>query len=154
MTKDTKHVIIALTGIFAFCTLVVFGYVSLANSFREQRNCEWANIDNIELHAHINIPKVESADCDCSYDEMTNTKKSIFTVKKYALNLDKYIKRNKLKKLNNLSEIDFNRFLNLEKDFLADANLYYRLNSSNEEHSDILFDKTSGKLWVTINYQD
>ena len=46
--------------------------VSIAN----QRTCEWANIDNIEINAKINIPSI--IDSDCEYLEAINTKKAYF----------------------------------------------------------------------------
>src|SRR5690606_41043401 len=55
-----------------------------------------SNIDNIEMHARIDIPEIES--CECEYDEIFNVKKSTFTLLA-DMDPEEYIRKNKLEPL-------------------------------------------------------
>ncbi len=147
-----KGTIIILTSILTICVFAFMGYIGLVNSIRNQRTCEWANIDNIELHAHIDVPKVTKWDCD--YEKESNTKRASFTIDKNNFDVNQYIQAYKFKRLSSFTEFEYGRFLNLKKEFLSGSDLYYKRNPSDGERYDVLLDKTTSRLWVTIKYKD
>lgn len=151
MTRK-KTIIIALSTITALCVFIFMGFVGFVKSIKNQRTCEWANIDNIELHAHVDIPKITKSECE--YENVTHTKKTLFIINKVDFDMDRYIQTNHLKKLSRAIELSPEKYLNFEKDSLQKAELYHKEESSNGEKSEVLFDKTSGKLWVTIKFKD
>ena len=147
-----KGDLIFLASIITICVLAVLGFRGFVNSIRNQRTCEWANIDNIELHAHIDVPRVTKWDCD--YEKVSNTKRASFTVDKKNVNIDEYIKNYHFKKLHSPTDFEDGRFLNLNKESLGGADLYYKKNPADGERFDVLFDKATARLWVTIEYKD
>ncbi len=152
MLKKKKGTIIILTSIVIICVSASMGFIGLVNSIRDERSCEWANIDNIEIHAHMDVPKVTKWDCD--YEKESNTKRASFTIDQNNFDVDQYIKAYKFKRLDSFTKFEYGRFLNLKMEFLSDSDLYYKKNPSDEECYDVLLDKTTGRLWVTIKYQD
>ena len=130
----------------------MLGFKVFVSSIRNQRTCEWANIDNIELHAHVDIPKVKNWDCD--YTKELNTKKAHFTIDERNFDMSRYVQRNNLKKLNSFTELSFDNFLNFSKDSISNSDLYYKNRLKDGESSSVLLDKRTGKLWVTIKYKD
>jgi len=152
MTMKKKVAIIALVSLFTVCVFTFLGFTAFVSSIRNQRTCEWANIDNIELHAHIDVPKVTK--WDCNYDKANNIKKAAFTIDRNNFNLNEYIQTYNLKKLNSATELKYDRFLNLEKESLTSSDLYYKKNPLGGERYDVLLDKKTGRLWVTIKYND
>jgi hypothetical protein len=152
MAKANKSVVITLISVLAVCTVVFLGYSSFVSSIRNQRTCEWANIDNIELHAHIDVPKVTTWDCD--YEKAVNTKKAHFTIAQKDFDLNGYIQMYNLKELTSDSKIAFDRFLHLKRDSVTSADYYYKKGYQDGEKWEVLLDKSTGKLWVTIQYKD
>ncbi|TAJ11647.1 hypothetical protein DMA11_16110 [Marinilabiliaceae bacterium JC017] len=152
MKKKLRVVLIVLGVILSLGLIVIFGLRAFAGSIRNQRTCEWANIDNIELHAHVDIPDI--TDSDCCYDAETNTKKAFFVLNKNELDVDRYIEFNELNKVDSTTEVEFNKFLNLDDDSKASTSLYYRKNSFKGESTFVLFDLMTSRLWVTIEYAD
>lgn len=152
MKKNNKIIIIAAGSIVTLGLLALFGFGAFVNSIRSERTCEWANIDNVELHAHIDVPKVTESDCD--YEQEKNTKRAFFVIDRNNFNAERYIQLNELKKLHSTSELESGRFINLETSSLISSDLYHKQSSSNGESYDVLFDKTAATLWVTIKYRD
>src|SRR5688572_2586464 len=152
MRMKIKVTVIILTGLLTLGLLAFMGFRGFVNSIRNQRTCEWANIDNIELHAHIDIPKVTAWECD--YDKESNTKRAFFAVDKNDFDGNRYIERSSLKKLSSTSEFEFSKFLNLQHESLNGSELYYKRSAAGEERYDVLLDKTNGRIWVTIMYND
>ena len=91
---------------------------------------------------------------DCNYEKENNTKKAFFIINRANIDIDKYIESQNLIKLSSKNELEPNRYFNLSKDSLGDADLYHKENSSSGVTSAVLLDKTSGKLWVTIGFKD
>jgi hypothetical protein len=152
MPIKRKVTIIAVTAISLICILAAFGFRALVSSIRHQRTCEWANIDNIELHAHLDVPKVIK--WDCSYDKADNIKKASFTIDKNHVDLDEYIQNHRLLKVNSAAKLEYDRFLRLEKDSLNGSEFFYRKGSGTDlEWYDVLLDKATGRLWVTMKYK-
>ena len=76
MKSKYKYVLFGASGLLVLVLVFVLGLRSLVISIANQRTCEWANIDNIEINAKINIPSI--IDSDCVYLESINTKKAYF----------------------------------------------------------------------------
>ena len=147
-----KVTVVILTCLLAIGLLAFMGFRGFVNSIRNQRTCEWANIDNIELHAHIDIPKVTAWECD--YEKESNTKRAFFTLDKNNFDGNEYIERYSLKKFSSTSNFEYSRFLNLQHESLNGSELYYKKSPAGKERYDVLLDKATGRLWVTIMYND
>ena len=76
MKSKYKYVLFGASGLLVLVLVFVLGLRSLVISIANQRTCEWANIDNIEINAKINIPSI--IDSDSVYLESINTKKEYF----------------------------------------------------------------------------
>ena len=152
MAKINKPLFITFLSVLVVCMVVFFAFRSFVSSIRNQRTCEWANIDNIELHAHIDIPKVTTWDCD--YEKEINTKKAHFTIDKKDFDINGYIQTYNLKKLTAQSEVVFDSFLNMASDSVARQDYYYKKGAQDGEKWEILLDKNTGQLWVTIQYKN
>lgn len=141
--------IILIVG--AICLTLFVSLAFLVRSIANQRSCEWANIDNVELHAHVNIPPI--VDSNCNYDELTNSKQVYFVFNKEKVNADIYIDSNNLNALENLDNIDLNRFLNTQS-LNSNMKFYYKEREHKGEKSFVLFNKSTQELWATIEYRD
>ena len=106
-----KGIIILLCAVLAACMIVILGFRGLVSSIRNQRTCEWANIDNIEIHAHIDVPKVTK--WDCNYEKDRNTKKAFFIIDRQNFDFNKYVKTYKFRKVLSATEVEYDRFLKL-----------------------------------------
>ena len=60
---NIKTILIALTLTVFLCMGVILGLKMFTRSIYNQRTCDWANIDNIELHTQIDIPDILTYDC-------------------------------------------------------------------------------------------
>jgi hypothetical protein len=130
--------------------VAILGLRTLVVSIANQRTCEWANIDNIEINAKINIPSI--IDSDCVYLESINTKKAYFEFNLADFDGDHYIEVNKFKNLESKhTEFDF---INFNIDSLTIDVLYYKSKKGKKSNSYALFDKNKGVLWVSIQYFD
>lgn len=153
MTKTVKIFSITLTSVIVLSGLGYFGLRHFTHSVYSQRTCEWANIDNIELHTQVDIPKIIT--CDCEYRKVENTKMARFDIDKVNVDMDHYIKVNKFKKLNSKDDILYDELLKGEgnsADLVSSSDLYYTKGSSDGETWQTLLDYSTGRLWVTINY--
>ena len=142
---------ILLLSVAIAAALAGLGYMgvrTLSQQIYKARTCNWANIDNIEMHARIDIPKVES--CECEYDEFFNVKKSSFTLSD-DLNVEEYTLKNQLVPLRddspkNVLEYAGNQILNQDKLFARQG---FR---RDEDQYEVLFDPSTRKLWVYLKY--
>ena len=150
MKFNHKFITIGITSLLILGLVFILGLRFLVISIADQRTCEWANIDNIELNAKIDIPSIISS--DCAYLETITTKKAYF--KFYLANFDanRYIEVNKLKKSDSKHpEVDF---INFDSDSLTVDALYYKSKNGSKSNSYVLFDTNKAQLWVTIQYLD
>jgi hypothetical protein len=147
------NIFIALASIVIIGGGVFLGLNRYIRSIYNQRTCEWANIDNIELHAEIDIPDI--LNCDCSYKKELNTKMASFDLDMKNLDMKNYIQRNKFKRLIEPSEISFDKLLNIKMDpddIVHTNEVYYTKGTYKGETWQTLLDNQTGKLWVTIEY--
>lgn len=155
MTKTAKIITIFLTSVIM---LVGLGYVGVKQFTRfiyNQRSCEWANIDNIEMHTKVDIPKIKK--CDCEYKKDQNTKMARFDLDNENIEMDKYIKINNFKKLNSTTDLSSDDLLKKEANvdkLISSSDLYYTKGSNKGETWQTLLDNSTGRLWVTIKYED
>jgi lipopolysaccharide export LptBFGC system permease protein LptF len=150
MNSKYKYVLFGASGLLVLVLVAILGLRTLVVSIANQRTCEWANIDNIEINAKINIPSI--IDSDCVYLESINTKKAYFEFNLADFDGDHYIEVNKFKNLESKhTEFDF---INFNIDSLTIDVLYYKSKKGKKSNSYALFDKTKGVLWVSIQYFD
>lgn len=152
MDRRIKRFVVLLSiGIFG---LLLFGIISFIKAIKKERGCDFANIDNVEIYAKIDIPKIESS--NCSYNVSLNRKTVYFKLKE--LSATTYIKKNKLKQSNQLKEIDFEKM----KFFLGDitpikvnkASIYYKTIQSEKSSSFVVYCSETNEIWVLIDYKD
>jgi len=150
MKTKYKYILLGIVGLLLLALVLITGLRTLVMSIANQRTCEWANIDNIELNARIDVPSI--IDSDCEYLEVINTKKAYFEFDLADFDADRYIEVNKLKRLNSkYFEIDF---INFNIYSLKFDMLYYKSRNGKNFNSYALFDKNKGQLWVSIQYFD
>ncbi len=155
MKKGIKIFTITLTTAILIGVLIILGIYGFTRLVYNQRNCEWANIDNIEMHAHVDIPEINN--CDCEYFGKENIKLSCFEIEVWKVDMNIFIQKNSLKKLNLPTTIEFDERLKVKCNFneLKDSSdLYYRIGSQGGESWQILLNKTTGRLCVFIKYKD
>jgi lipopolysaccharide export LptBFGC system permease protein LptF len=150
MKSKYKYVLFGASGLLVLGLVFLLGLRTFVISIANQRTCEWANIDNIEINAKINIPSI--IDSDCVYLESINTKKAYFEFNLADFDVDHYIEVNKFKNLESKhTEFDF---INFNIDSLTIDMLYYKSKKGKKSNSYALFDKNKGILWVSIQYFD
>lgn len=155
MKKSTKIITIILTIATVFGGLGYLGLRKFTRSIYSQRTCEWANIDNIELHTEIDIPKIKK--CDCEYKKEQNIKMARFDIDERNVDINSYIKANNFKKLNSTADVSFDDILKMEtnvKELMSSPDLFYTKGSYNGETWQTLLENSTGRLWVTIKYKD
>jgi len=155
MTKTAKISAITLTTVIVLGGLGYFGLNQLARTIYNQRTCEWANIDNIEMHAQVDIPEIVAY--YCRYEEETNTKKARFDIDKVNVDMDRYIEFNNFNKLKTSIDISFEELLQIESnptDLVNSSDLYYTKGFYDGETWQTLLDSSTGKLWVTVKYKN
>ena len=132
-----------------------FGLREFVRSIYRQRDCEWANIDNIEMHAEVDIPDISY--CDCRYDARANVKRAFFIIDKTKVDVNRYISDNGFMKHAASSGFTLSGFLKNDQtpaDLRGLGSLYFKEGRYKEETWKLLLDRQSGKLWVTLNYMD
>jgi hypothetical protein len=150
MNSNLKLILFGASSLLILGLVFILGLRSLVVSIANQRTCEWANIDNIELNAKVDIPSI--LDSDCEYLDTINTKKAYFRFDQTHFDSDYYIEVNQLKSLDTKhTGIDF---INFNTDSLSVDALYYKSRTGNKSNSYVLFDKNKEQLWVSIQYAD
>ncbi len=155
MNKALKISAITLTIFIAIGGLVILGLFGFTRLIYNQRNCSWANIDNIEMHTHTDIPDITTSNCE--YIKEENVKIACFEINTTTVNIDKYIHNNLLKKLPLTTDVKFDERLK-EKSKLDElresGTFFYKVDSHNGELYQILLNSKSGQLCVYIKYKD
>ena len=150
MKTKYKYILLGIIGLLLMALMLIIGLRTLVMSIANQRTCEWANIDNIELNAKVDIPSI--LDSDCEYLDTINTKKAYFRFDPTHFDSDYYIEVNQLKSLDTKhTGIDF---INFNTDSLSVDALYYKSRTGHKSNSYVLFDKNKEQLWVSIQYAD
>ena len=87
-----KKIILITGSLVLFFGLAFGGIRALTSKIYHSCTCYRFNIDNIETRAHINIPAVDSVNCE--FDEVNLVKTNVFYLKKEQ-DLYNYAKKNK-----------------------------------------------------------
>ena len=64
MKTKYKYILLGIVGLLLMALVLIIGLRTLVMSIANQRTCEWANIDNIELNARIDVPLIIDSDCE------------------------------------------------------------------------------------------
>lgn len=144
-----KILLLTVTIIVALICLGFLGVRTFVQQVADNRDCEWANVDHIEMRAVVNIPPVKNFDCD--YQPDLNRKTTVFELDLSKFDVSDYVSkfgyRNVVSVPENFSEFDSN---GVEK---ADvSSLFYREGTTETNSYKILLDAKSGKLWVDLQY--
>ncbi|HEX9979418.1 MAG TPA: hypothetical protein VGB50_02505 [Flavobacterium sp.] len=148
-SKRLLFIIVAI--VVAMICVGTIGVRSFVQSVYRERSCEWANIDNIEMHARIDIPS--NTDCDCNFDTSANVKTAVFTLGE-DVNFREYIASNKLKKVISAENLQYSDFVAFE-DYKGKniTGLYYRSDNNYDSGYHLTLDTIEGKLWISIKYK-
>lgn len=146
--KLKNILILAVCFVIAVVCLGYVGIRSFTKNIYNSQNCEWANIDNIEMRAMVDVPKIESS--ECNYDTLSKTKKVLFILDK-ELNVEEYITKNKLQKLNETEKVTS---FHLKSEEINTETFYFREKTTEWESYKIVLDSKSRKLWIELKYLD
>lgn len=150
--NKTKIILLVVAIIVAMVSLGFMGLRAFTTKVMESRSCDWANIDNIEMRARIDIPVID--DCDCDYDKDSDIKRVVFQLKTGDINFAEYAKRNKLNGVNSqkIASTDFSFGKNEQP--TIDRSFYYREGKTQWESYKLALDSKTGQLWVYLKYLD
>ena len=137
------------------------GCVSCVRLIGNSNSCEWFNIDNIELRAHIDIPEVASDSCSCLLNKEDDSKTNYFKIRTDAVDMDRYIEINAFIPVNE-ADMDLSVFRELPKipEITPENIQEYYYNSGNNQgkgkrtHWLAIVDKNSGDLWVYLKNKE
>ena len=148
--KTTKIVSFSLITICVISLLLLICFKVFMNNIYNQKTCVWANIDNIEMHATIDIPTV--IDSECYYDKKNNIKKAYFKFNAAKVKTKDYLNKYKLQRVNISSVLNNISFLNFENNNISTSSLFLKKTKKRGETTTVLIDTLSHKIWVNICY--
>ncbi|NND34295.1 MAG: hypothetical protein HKN76_17050 [Saprospiraceae bacterium] len=128
-----------------WCTAVLLPVLFLFFSFKNSKGCGQLVIDTYEIHAKINIPKVNNI--NCYYDDRTGVRISIYDVKA-KLNLDKFELVPRKKALNGMS----GNYLLDEEELPGSNRLYLATGSKWGRDWTFVFEAGADRLWAELAY--
>ena len=148
-----RNLLITLV-VITFLSLAFFGFKTFVTSIYNQRDCEFANIDNIEVNVGIDIPSIENT--SCNYDEFKN-QKSVYFKLVNEINIQEYCKSNKFKKIqsSDLEKYKNSDFVGNNRPFNDELENYYyksEIRRSNSYHAILNVD--TKELWIVISFKD
>lgn len=149
-----KKLTILVIIVVAFFGFIIFGFKLLVTSIRNERGCEFANIDNIEINVGVDIPKIDSSLCD--YDKALNIKSVYFKFKEQ--NSQEYISTYKFKKVKNIDDLEKDNL----KYFLGDfSNLYENIEALYIKKGDkmnnsyfTVYNAKTNEFWAVVYFKD
>ncbi len=152
MNNIKKISIIILTSVVV-SGIVYLGLHKFYQVIYNQRTCEWANIDNIELHTSIDIPDIIS--CDCEYKREKNTKIVRLEIDENAVDLNRFIQMNKFKKVQSAADLSPKLLLidSMDNNLIASSDLYYTNSSFEGENWQAVLNANTGILSIRIQYR-
>jgi hypothetical protein len=153
--KVRKIVLLTSLAIATVVGLSFLGLRMLTRRIVESRDCEWANIDHIELLAKMDIPSVIDSHCD--YDAVKHVRQSVFTLDTSDFVMSDYIAGNHFIKLTSAD----GEFPKMDIGYFDDTSayenpkaLYWRKSDEKDASYFILLNAESGKLWVNLHYSE
>ena len=148
-----RNLLITLV-VITFFSLAFFGFKTFVTSIYNQRDCEFANIDNIEVNVGIDIPSIENT--SCNYDEFKIQKSVYFKFDK-KVNIQDYCKSYQFK---NMKSSDLDKFKDL--DFVGNNlpfkdefnNYYYKSENRRSNFYNAILNADTKELWIVISFKD
>lgn len=155
MKKGVKVSLIVLTVVLVLVGLLGLGMYGLARKINKERSCYWGTIDNIELYADINIPKVAASNCE--YSEAERVKIVCFDLDTSRVDVERYLKRNPLTPFSSLDSLLFDARL-VDKSRLLDwvdaGHAYYKKGENDGAVYQVLLNSETGSLCVFLAYKN
>lgn len=134
--------------------LLGLGMYGLARKINKERSCYWGNVDNIEMYADINIPKV--AGSNCVFIEAEQVKITCFDLDTSRVNVERYLKRNPLTPFSSSDSLVFDARL-VEKSRLQNwvdgGHAYYKTGENDGAIYQVLLNSETGSLCVFLAYK-
>lgn len=143
-----------LLVLISFAALVFFGFKSFVTSIKDNRGCEFANIDNIEINVGIDIPKIERS--ECHYDSVLKVKSVYFKLQE--LNNQEYIAKNELTKLDDLDDLEpesIQYFLGDIKSINENPNSIYIKTGKRKNNTHFaVYNALTNELWAVVHFKN
>ena len=143
-----------LLVLISFVALLFFGFKTFVTSIKDNRGCEFANIDNIEINVGIDIPKIENS--ECYYDSIQKVKSVYFKFQK--LDVQDYIAKNKFEKLEDLVDLEpesLQYFLADVSSITENPNSIY-IKSGNRKNNThfAVYNALTNEFWAVVHFKD
>jgi len=139
-------IIVIITAALYLC------FQLLGRIIYDMRTCDRFNIDNIELHTQTNIPSVNNYYCD--YNPTLNIKKSLFDINMKEVDIDQYIQRQHFKTVKDKLFLDHFKTFQTDSYFKDLSELYFKKDNYKRADWKMLLNKSTGRLWVILKYND
>jgi hypothetical protein len=144
-----------LLAAIVFALLLMAGCYGLGKIILHANNCEAFMIDNTEVHTHINVPEIDSI--DCNYQPKTKRKRVYFVINMAKEPMQAYINFSEFKQLSALGDIIPNDFFRYNQDTFRQQvhkrSLFYKEHSyADGEHYKALLDTSTGQVWINIKF--
>lgn len=144
-----------LLAVIVFALLLLAGCYGLGKIILHANNCEAFMIDNTEVHTHINVPEIDSI--DCNYQPKTKWKRVYFVINKAKESMQAYINFSEFKQLSALGDIKPNDFFRYNQDTFRQQvhkrSLFYKEHSyADGEQYKALLDTSTGQVWINIKF--
>ena len=147
-----KRISYVIIGLLVLTSLLMFGFKNLKHTIYHTNSCERYNIDNIELRTGIDVPKV--TEYDCRFDDSRRIKTSYFRFDEEKTDIDKYLSQYNFQKVENSKGFQILDTSKLYHDLTSDSDLYAVKQEKSTHAWEILFDKSTAKIWIAIRYRD
>ena len=148
-----KRIALLIVAIIVAIICVGFaGMYTLTRAIYREKGCEFANIDNIEIHTKTDIP--ETISCNCNFNESSYTKIAVFELDP-SIDFPDYISENKFRKLSPQNSVNLNeeKFALVAEDYIGKTHLYFRADESDANIYKMILDTDLKKLHVIIQYK-
>ena len=149
-----KRNLLIVLVVIAFLLLALFGFKTFITSIYDQRDCKFANIDNIEVNVGIDIPSIERS--ICNYDQTKNQKSVYFKLDK-KVNIQEYCKSHSFKILHSADLYRYNNldFVGNNRPFKDKSKNYYFKSENRRSNSyNAILNIETKELWILISFND
>ena len=149
-----KRIVIILLVFLSFVALLFFGFKTFVTSTKDNRGCEFANIDNIEINVGVDIPKIESS--ECYYDSLQKVKSVYFKFQK--LDTQEYVLNNELTKLEDILDLEPESM----QYFLADLSsisenpnsIYIKSGNRKNNTHFAVYNALTNEFWAVVHFKN
>ena len=155
MKKGIKVSLIVVTVLLVLVGVLGLAMYGLARKINKERSCDWGNIDNIEMYADINIPKVAAS--NCVYIKEEHVKITCFDLDTSRVDVDRYLKRNPLTPFSSSDSLVFDARL-VERSHLLEwvdaGHAFYKMGENDGDSYQVLLNSKTGLLCVFLAYKE